>query len=741
MDKIAKDLAKQEKIAAKAAKNAAKLEKKKAKSEAAAQKRALTKKSEKKAVKKAEKVSSSKSTQTIKKKKKRTLLSINTKLSVVIIASILITILVSYNYLTKISKQTLIDNTYESLGEIVNAQSSYIDQSIEKYNATLTYLDNSENLFIYNASGRFSNEVHATFDKYMKMNPSHENIGFVSVDSLSLIGSSVAEKEGTDYSAENFVLSIVETLTPAQSNVFIDEATGEAMISIGVPEHTHFSDEEISGVLFTTIKASLLSDTISTIKLFDSETSYASLTDSRGVYIYHPDASKIGTVADSALVTNIVSQIDAGTIPETTVAESGDQFVAYKVSPMNNWILQVMVDKDVVLASIDEMGQSAVKISIILMAVMTVIAFFFTTTITKPLKVITKIINKTADLDISHDESYHYLLKKKDETGSMSRAVQRMRQSFSGMMKDISSTSESLGETSSKLHTIATAVNDNATNSAATAQQLSASMHETATNTENIRNEIVNMGVSTAAINQKASEGVSMSQEIMKHAEALRQTTIEATEKTQKLYESVKSDSEAAIIRSHAVSKINELADTIMEIADQTQLLSLNASIEAARAGDAGRGFSVVASEIGKLAEQSSKTVSSISAIVSEVNAAVNQMEHSMKAALDFLDSKVLPDYHTFANVSDQYSEDADFFNKTMTDIDHSIDELDLTMKKMTESIQMINVAVSETSDGIAAVADHSSQNVVLTTDTYSMVESTMQYADTLQQMVDNFTL
>lgn len=669
--------------------------------------------------------------------------SIRTKISLVIVASILAAVLVNYYYLTKISKETLISNTTDSLCEIVEAHSSYIEQSIEKYNSTLTYLNGSENFnaFNVNKGTRYYKEVHTAFDKYLSQNPSHDRIGFVAAETMTLLGSSDTDKEGIDYSGSEFVKTILETHAPAQSDVFIDEATGEAMISIGVPEETHYSQEELSGVMFTDIRVSLLSDTISGIKIFGSDTSYACLTDSKGIYIYHPDASRIGTLCDSPLIQGLVSQLSSSGIPDTTITEEGDQYVAYRVLPINHWILEIVVDKDVVLSGIDEMGASSVKISVILIIIMTIVAALFTASITKPLKVITRIINNTADLDISQDQSYHYLLKRKDETGSMSRAVKRMRQAISTMMKDIAATSESISMTSLKLHEIANTVNDNAANSAATAQQLSAGMEKTAGNTGIISNNIQNMGQSTAAISTKASEGVSLSEEIMKHANSLRQSTMQASEHTKALYESVKTSSETAIEHSRSVSRINELADTIMEIADQTRLLSLNASIEAARAGEAGRGFSVVAGEIGKLAEQSSQTVSGINQIVEEVNHAVHQMEESMKSALDFLDSKVLPDYQSFIGVSDQYSQDADFIHQTMADIDLSIDELDATMKQMSASIHMINTAISETTSGAASVAANSANNVDLTADTYRMVEDTMKYANTLTEIVNKFTL
>lgn len=101
------------------------------------------------------------------------------------------------------------------------------------------------------------------------------------------------------------------------------------MISIGVPERNHMDDNTLSGVLFTNIKVSLLADTLSDIKVFNSDTSYAYLLDGNGVYIYHPDESKIGTTADTPLITDLVAQIASGTTLETDVTtdESTGQYI------------------------------------------------------------------------------------------------------------------------------------------------------------------------------------------------------------------------------------------------------------------------------------------------------------------------------------------------------------------------------------------------------------------------------
>lgn len=679
--------------------------------------------------------------------------SIQTKIALITILFVTIAVItavvVNYKSLTNMAHNTLVNYTEDSLTEIVMAYGTGIDESIEKYNATMTYLDNSENFFIFSVNNgeKYDKEIHATLKKYLESNETHESVNFVGGDDTVLLASTDTDKEDTPYAEEPFVQYIMENNEPAQSDVFFDEETGDPMISIGVPQRSHFDDETLSGVLFTNVKVSLFADILTGIRAFDSDSSYAYLLDSNGVYIYHPDENLIGTKSDNAVIAGLVSQIASGTTPPTSVAsdDSTGQYLAYHVSDLNNWILCLVVDQDVILDPIVDMRQRAISTSVticlIIIAVFTVLGFIYAGTITTPIKIVTKVISRTANLDISQDDSYHPLLKHGDETGEMSRALQKMRRSFSEMMRDISSASEYISESAEKLQQIATTVNDSANGNSATAEQLSATMEQTSYNTQSISSEIHEIEQNTTDINNKAQAGVSLSEEIMKRAEQLKTDTESASARTKDMYQSVKSASEVAIEHSKSVSKIDELAKNIMEIASQTSLLSLNASIEAARAGEQGRGFAVVADEIGKLAEQSSQTVSGITQIVSEVNSSVEQMEASLNSALEFLDQTVLADYGNFMNTSEQYSDDAKFVNQTMSDIEISINALNQTISKIADDLAHINGSISETSSGVGHVVDNNANLVALAADTYNMVTQTITHADTLKEIVNNFTL
>lgn len=651
-------------------------------------------------------------------------------------------------YTNSMSKSTLRKNTENALIDLVNAQSKDVDKSIETLNASMSYLNRTANIMVCLDTGYKTGtpsdghlqETNRQFTKYMGQNPDHIDITLLYPNLIVCTSTSDTINAGDDYSNEAWLQNIIKTEKAGQSSIFHNDE-GEALVTLGIPYYSNYNDDGLIGILMTTVKVSSLTSTLSTIKVLNSDKSYATLMDSSGKYIYHPDESKIGTTATEELFTGLIERINANEDIPTTVTIDGDYYVSYRVSPLNNWILTLAIYKDDVMAPVDNMIKSNAIITVIIIFILAVIAYIFANTITNPIKEITQVIKTTAVLDMSPEKGYHKLFNRKDETGEMSRAIHQMRSSFRTMMYQVSLNSENISNSSEHLNSITATVNGNANSNLETAEHLSASMEKSSASTDLIHSDIKNIEQSTSAIQEKAQDGVNLSEEIMSRAKQLKDNTEKASKRTRDMYATVKEETELAIMRSRAVDKINALANNIWEIADQTELLSLNASIEAARAGESGKGFVVVAGEIGKLAKQSASTVENITSIVQELNDSVSSMADSLTKTLNFLDSTVLSDYNDFMKVSEQYSSDAAYVNRTMENISESINVLNQTLVKIATAISEINSAANESAQGVGNVANMNRDIVRLMDDTYQMVQKTTEYTNELKDIVNQFKL
>ncbi len=393
--------------------------------------------------------------------------------------------------------------------------------------------------------------------------------------------------------------------------------------------------------------------------------SYAYMVSPEGTMLYHKDSSKIGTPVENAAVKSLVAELKAGKkvhAGSCSYEYKGSYKVAGYAFTKSGNIVIVTADRDMMMSAVNEMKNSLV-----------LFVYFLTVWMMKALRQIVPVINKTAAFDFSEDAESVKLEKRSDEIGIIARALSGMRDNLRGIVEAISEACESIDATVNEIKTMIDNVEHICENNSSTADELAAEMKETAGTTTSITQNTENIKKDAHSIDNLAVEGTKLSGEVLSRANKLASVTEEASMRTIGLYDDVKQKSDEAIASSKAVSKIDELIGSIMSISSQTAMLSLNASIEAARAGDKGRGFSVVASEIRNLAGETSEVVRDISSIIAEVNAAVEKMSTCLDQIISFLETNVLSDYQEFSNVSKQYKDDADVFGNSMNAVKKSI--------------------------------------------------------------------
>lgn len=474
------------------------------------------------------------------------------------------------------------------------------------------------------------------------------------------------------------------------------------------------------------------------IRGMDTSTSY--LLDENHIIVSHVDSTKVGQTLDSSIIDLLRKAETSDDIAEYTIDGDGKFAVSY-VSETTGQTLIIEVSQSEIESNLKPVIRRIGLGGTIGLIVSAVFAAFYIKRVVNPIRMLTSLISKTADLDFSREESQEKMSRKSDEIGAMSRAVDRMREHMAAELEKIEALSVQMDESAENLNRIASQVNADADDNSTSAEELAAGMEETTATAENIHVSILDMQRNANDINALTYKGSKMADEIMTRADVLREKTEQAAHEAKKVFEEVKTQSTEAIERAKAVEKIQELTDAIRGIAQQTSMLSLNASIEAARAGEAGRGFAVVASEIGNLATQSTYMVGNIAEIVEEVKEAVADMKASMEHTLSFMQTTVIESFGSFKEVSTTYSSDAGSFKESMTRIYNSMNELEATIVGISESVSGISCALQESACAVNTIAERTSNTACLTGDATRMAEESVEHSRQLAGIVEAFEL
>ncbi len=385
------------------------------------------------------------------------------------------------------------------------------------------------------------------------------------------------------------------------------------------------------------------------------------------------------------------------------------------------WSIAVSVDKEEMLSGLTEMRRTFITISSIFLLAGFMIAYFMGKGISTPITHLSNECNIMSNGDFSRAMKEKYT-KRRDEIGDLARSFDNINVKVSKIIRNVIEEANSVGEAIKNVDENMSALTTEINIMSGIIDKLSLKMGDNYAATEEMNATSSEIESAIDSIANETQHSAETAGEVSHRAEKLKATAIDSQKRAHEIRQDVAVKLRNAIEQSKAVERIQVLSDAILDISSKTNLLALNAEIEASHAGSAGTGFAVVAGEIKNLAKNSKETVNEIIEVTKMIIESVQILADSAEQVLGFLEDKVVKDYDMLAVTGEQYNNDAQLLNDMVSNLSATTEQLYASIQVMTKAINDVAVASEE---GASETSDLSSEAAVIVKRTNEVLQKT----------------
>ncbi len=328
-----------------------------------------------------------------------------------------------------------------------------------------------------------------------------------------------------------------------------------------------------------------------------------------------------------------------------------------------------------------------------------------------------------------------------DELSEIADNVNALLMHIKKIMLNIKDNSVSLNRSSELVANKISDASQNIREVSATMEKMSTFMDKTGLTLGQINESVDSTNDIVREIHRQSGEGSILSRSIMQKAKNIRDDAVKGQEESQKVRNDVSVSLQNRIEKAKSVTRINQLTEEIISITDETNLLAINASIEAARFGEQGKGFAVVAGEIKNLANNSAAAALQISQVSKEIIDEVEELANESEKIIGFMEETSKESFDNTLSICDDYQNDA----KAMLDMAQVIEEksehIQEVMEAVKESIGIIHSAIDESTVGVATVSDKTTDITASVAEIETEANTNNTISSSLNEEVNKFKL
>lgn len=562
---------------------------------------------------------------------------------------------------------------------------------------------------------------------------------YVYKDGTSLVTTYDYSNAEYDYFNQEYYTNTKATKEAVITDPYFDETSQIVMASCSA---AIYDGDTYLGCVTIDIGLTTINELVQGIQVGDGGT--AILLTSGGTYIGSRDDAKVSDslmIQDEANVSlaQAGSKILAGTSGMETYSDQGKKYnLYYDTLGGLNWKLVIQMPVAELNQPVNQLVITLVTVCLVAVLLLAGLVLLVVAGISKGIKRVQQFAFSLANGDFTIEQLQ---VKSHDELGAMGDSLNEMYMKNRHVIGNIAEKAVAMNQASEQLSRAASELNQRFDQIEVYMTKVNEDMFSASAATEEVHasTEEVYSAVSILAEQTESSKGLTVN--IKQRASEIGASSTESYRNATALSEKYNRSLTESIQNAQVVENIGTLAGVISGIAEQINLLSLNASIEAARAGEQGRGFAIVATEIGKLANETTHAVEQIQATIEEVQGAFSQLSSNSKSLLSFVQQTVTPDYNKFVDVAKQYGEDALMIEESANLISGMANNIRNIMNEVSEAIQNIAETSQNTAINSNKIMNTVSELNQVVDQVSTMAQEQEEIAGNLQNVVEKFKI